>query len=94
MVLGIVKASLEILGIGIGVKKWYYSGLVKKASLIFQIMLSHAFSLADVVCGRVSEYTKGSCSCWRLLFFGRHSFAANFPDDLQTYSIPYKPHLL
>ena len=28
LVLGIVKASLEILGIGIGVKKWYCSGLV------------------------------------------------------------------
>ena len=56
-------------------------------------MLSHAFSLADVVCGRVSEYTKG-CSCWRLLFFSRHSFAANFPDDLQTYSIPQAPFTL
>ena len=27
LVLGIVKASLEILGIGIGVKKWYCSCL-------------------------------------------------------------------
>ena len=28
LVLAIVKASLEILGIGIGVKKWYCSGLI------------------------------------------------------------------
>ena len=28
LVLGIVKASLEILGIGIGIKKWYFSCLI------------------------------------------------------------------
>ena len=52
LVLGIVKASLKILGIGIGVKKWYCSCLRKLKDMVslFGACLMEVKELLSVQC--------------------------------------------
>ena len=65
MVLGIVKASLEILGIVIGVKKWYCSGLVHTITKRNRVLgaeiplMASATTTATIFWG-ISKRTKGA----------------------------------
>ena len=61
MVLGIVKASLEILGIGIG---------VKKVVLLRSVRQQAASELTKTFCPKVEDRVKEVATCQPAAFFG------------------------